>query len=281
MKHLLIRSFFRPAQARLRPALVAVLTIFPLLLVSGCSDLTEISAEQIEPVPEDTSSPENDVVDPDPSVEELELPKYSIDEEELIYYGEVLAYRYGIDVPPDEWLDLVEQECSTFTDDQSTYVYGPAAADVLEDDSRSGLLLETFVFLVVGTDMCDSGYVDSKFERFGSEAILISIAFLTTVIDTESLDFSIADFADYYDNQLVIARYDTSTPPEPDYSDPYDDYEEDEIAPPEYPTSPPDYTEPDPPIEHEGNAGGPTLCDDGTVSNSSGSGTCSHHGGER
>lgn len=278
MKHLPIHSFFSPTQARMRSALVAVFTIFPLLLASGCSAPVERPAEQVEAIPENTFSPEDDVVVPESSVEEL--PKYSIDEEELIYYGEILAYRYGIDVSPDEWLHLVEQECSTFTDDQSTNMYGPAAANVLEDDARSGLLLESFVFLVVGTDMCDSAYVGSGFERFGSEALLISIAFLTTVVDTESLEFSVADFADYYDNQLVIARYDTSTPPEPDYSDPYDDFGEDKIAPPEYPTSPPEYSVPDPPVEHEGNAGGPTLCDDGTVSNSSGSGTCSHHGGE-
>lgn len=278
MKHLPIHSYFSPTQARMRLALVAVFTIFPLLFASGCSVPAERPAEQVEAIPENSFSPEDDLVSPESSVEKL--PKYSIDEEELIYYGEVLAYRYGIDVSPDEWLHLVEQECSTFTDDQSTNMYGPAAANVLEDDARSGLLLESFVFLVVGTDMCDSGYVGSGFERFGSEALLISIAFLTTVVDTESLEFSVADFADYYDNQLVIARYDTSTPPEPDYSDPYDDFGENEIAPPEYPTSPPEDSVPGPPVEHEGNAGGPTLCDDGTVSNSSGSGTCSHHGGE-
>ena len=34
-----------------------------------------------------------------------------------------------------------------------------------------------------------------------------------------------------------------------------------------------------PNIPYAGNGGGPTLCNDGTVSNSSGSGTCSHHGG--
>lgn len=32
-------------------------------------------------------------------------------------------------------------------------------------------------------------------------------------------------------------------------------------------------------IPFEGNGGGPTLCGDGTVSGSSGRGTCSHHGG--
>lgn len=33
-------------------------------------------------------------------------------------------------------------------------------------------------------------------------------------------------------------------------------------------------------IPYEGNGGGPTLCADGMWSHSSGSGTCSHHGGE-
>ena len=32
-------------------------------------------------------------------------------------------------------------------------------------------------------------------------------------------------------------------------------------------------------IPYEGNGGGPTLCQDGTTSHSSGRGTCSHHGG--
>jgi hypothetical protein len=31
---------------------------------------------------------------------------------------------------------------------------------------------------------------------------------------------------------------------------------------------------------HRGNGGGPTPCRDGSISPSSGSGTCSHHGGE-
>jgi hypothetical protein len=34
-------------------------------------------------------------------------------------------------------------------------------------------------------------------------------------------------------------------------------------------------------IPHAGNGRGPTQCADGTVSHSSGRGTCSHHGGER
>lgn len=33
-------------------------------------------------------------------------------------------------------------------------------------------------------------------------------------------------------------------------------------------------------IPYPGNGGGPTLCRDGSISNSSGPGTCSHHGGE-
>lgn len=32
-------------------------------------------------------------------------------------------------------------------------------------------------------------------------------------------------------------------------------------------------------IPYSGNGGGPTLCNDGSISNSSGRGTCSHHGG--
>ena len=36
----------------------------------------------------------------------------------------------------------------------------------------------------------------------------------------------------------------------------------------------------DPTIPYRGNGGGPTQCADGSASNSSGSGTCSHHGGE-
>lgn len=34
-----------------------------------------------------------------------------------------------------------------------------------------------------------------------------------------------------------------------------------------------------PRIQFEGNGGGPTLCEDGSVSGSAGRGTCSHHGG--
>ncbi len=51
-------------------------------------------------------------------------------------------------------------------------------------------------------------------------------------------------------------------------------------TPPTY--TPPSYTPPTyygPTIPYAGNGGGPTLCGDGSVSNSSGSGTCSHHGG--
>lgn len=267
MKHRPIRSFFNFPQARIRSALFVAFTALPLLFASGCALAPESPpagevAEQVEAEPDYSSQSNDGDVIPDSAVEEL--PEYSVVEEELIYYGEVLAFRYGIDVSPDEWLHLAEQECTTFTDDQSTSVYGPAAADALDDETRSDLLLESFVFLVVGTDMCDSGFAGSGFDRFGTEALLISIAFMATVVDTDALDFSAPDFADYYDNELFIARYDISSPSEPEYSD-----------------SPPDYTVPDPPAEYEGNAGGPTLCDDGTVSNSSGSGTCSHHGGER
>lgn len=284
MKYRPIRSFFNYPQARIRLALFVAFTALPLLFASGCSLAPESPPagevdEQVEAEP-DYSSQSSDVeVIPDSAVEEL--PEYSVDEEELIYYGEVLAFRYGIDVSPDEWLHLAEQECTTFTDDQSTSVYGPAAADALDDDTRTSLLLESFVFLVVGTDMCDSGFAGSGFDRFGTEALLISIAFMATVVDTDALDFSAPDFAGYYDSELFIARYDTSSPSEPDYPDPNGEFEEGEADPPAYSDSPPDYTVPDPPIEYEGNADGPTLCNDGTVSNSSGSGTCSHHGGER
>jgi hypothetical protein len=34
-----------------------------------------------------------------------------------------------------------------------------------------------------------------------------------------------------------------------------------------------------PRIPYQGNGGGPTLCNDGSISGSSGPGTCSHHGG--
>ena len=284
MKHRPIRSFFSFPQARIRSALFVAFTALPLLLASGCSLAPESPPagevdEQVEAEPDYSSQSSDGDVIPDSAVEQL--PVYSVDEEELIYYGEVLAFRYGIDVSPDEWLHLAEQECSTFTDDQSTSVYGPAAADALDDDTRSDLLLESFVFLVVGTDMCDFGFAGSGFDRFGPEALLISIAFMATVVDTDALNFSAPDFADYYDNELFIARYDTSSPSEPDYPDPNGGFEEGEADPPEYSDLSPDYTVPDPPVEYEGNAGGPTLCDDGTVSNSSGSGTCSHHGGER
>lgn len=280
MKHRPIRTFFSVPPSRMRSALLVAFTVFPLLFTSACSLIPEPSptgetTEQVEAEPEGSVPADADADLPESSVEEI--PGYSVDEETLIYYGEVLAYRYGIDVSPDEWLHLAEQECTTFTDEMSTSVYGPAAADALEDDPRSGLLLESFVFLVVGTDMCDSGYTSNGFERFGSEAFLTSIAFMTTVVDTDHLDFSAPAFADYYDNQLFITRYDHSSPPEPDHSDPYED---DDLDPQEYPDSPPDYSVPDPTLEYEGNAGGPTLCNDGTVSNSSGSGTCSHHGGE-
>lgn len=57
-------------------------------------------------------------------------------------------------------------------------------------------------------------------------------------------------------------------------------------VPPRPPTTyrpPPTYTPTPsgPTIPYPGNGGGPTQCSDGTVSNSSGSGTCSHHGGIR
>ena len=43
---------------------------------------------------------------------------------------------------------------------------------------------------------------------------------------------------------------------------------------------PPGSTPSGPFIPYPGNGGGPTQCRDGTVSHSSGRGTCSHHGGE-
>lgn len=113
MKHRPIRSLFSHPQARTRSALFVAFTALPLLFASGCSLAPESppageTAEQVEAEPDYSSQSSDGDVIPDPAVEEL--PESSVDEEELIYYGEVLAFRYGIDVSPDEWLHLAEQE---------------------------------------------------------------------------------------------------------------------------------------------------------------------------
>lgn len=72
-----------------------------------------------------------------------------------------------------------------------------------------------------------------------------------------------------------------SGPTMPDVPDPYESSDPVEDEAPGYGSSDPDYPYPGPYNEYGGNAGGPTQCNDGTVSNSSGQGTCSWHGGER
>ena len=276
----------------IRRAFVALVLVFALVALSGCStvekppqtgDSTGSSADPIEKVDPAT------VDEPAPEAVSEDRTEYSIEEEQLIYYGDVLAYRYGIDVAPDEWLSVAKKECDSYSDAGSTRVYGPAAAEQLGDDPRSGLLVESFVFMVIGSYWCGTDESSANIARYGSEAQLITLAFMATVIDHEAIDLSAADFSDYYDNQLFITRYDFDTPPEsdgsdptvPDAPDPYDSSDAFEDEAPEYGSSDPNYPYPGPYNEYEGNSGGPTQCNDGTVSNSSGQGTCSWHGGER
>jgi hypothetical protein len=255
-----------------------MVVVFAFAALSGCAgvedqqqsvDSTGSSAEPIEEV-----NPAA-VDEPAPEAVSEDLNPYSAEDEQLIYYGEVLAYRYGIDVEPDEWLSLAEKECDSYSEAGSTRVYGPASAENLADDPRSGLLLESFVFMVVGSYWCGVDDLGESFERYGSEAQLISLTFLETVNAIGPNNLSAADFSDYYDNQLFITRYEFDTPPEPDTSEPFED------EAPAYGSSDPGYPYSGPYNEYEGNSGGPTLCNDGTVSNSSGQGTCSWHGGER
>lgn len=181
--------------------------------------------------------------------------------------------------------------CATHRPDStagSTRVYGPAAAEDLDEDPRSGLLTESLVFMVIGSYWCGGDESSAEIERYGSEAQLISLAFMATVIDNESINLSVADFSNFYDNQLFIAQQEHAAPREPDYSvpsvpdgpDPFDSSNglDDETA--ESGESDPDYPYEGPYNEYEGNAGGPTQCKDGTRSRSSGQGTCSRHGGE-
>lgn len=292
MKHRspLLRSLLW--QVNIRRAFVALVLVFALVALSGCStvekppqtgDSTGSSADPIEEV-----NPAA-VDEPAPEAVSEDLDPYSAEDEQLIYYGEVLAFRYGIDVEPDEWLSLAEKECDSYSEAGSTRVYGPESAEILAEDPRSGLLLESFVFLVIGSYWCGVDDYGTNFERYGSEAQLISLAFLETVNAIGPTNLSAADFSDYYDNQLFITRYDFDTPPEsdrsdptvPDAPDPYESSDPVEDEAPEYGSSDPDYPYPGPYNEHEGNSGGPTQCNDGTVSNSSGQGTCSWHGGER
>lgn len=261
-----------------RRTFAAMVLVFALVALSGCSAFGEQSKN--DDSTGSTSNPAEDVspaavAEPAPEAVSEDLDPYSEEEEELVYYGEVLAYRYGIDVEPDEWLSLADKECDSYSEAGSTRVYGPASADILADDPRSGLLLESFVFLVIGSYWCGIDDYGESFKRYGSEAELISLAFLETANATGPVHQSVADFSDYYDNQLFIIRYEFDTPPEPDSSDPVED------EAPVYDSSDPDYPYPGPYNEYEGNAGGPTQCNDGTVSNSSGQGTCSWHGGER
>lgn len=269
-----------------------MLLALTLVALSGCSifgeqpptdSSTDSSSDPVEKVDPAT------VDEPAPEAVSEDRTEYSIEEEQLIYYGDVLAYRYGIDVAPDEWLSLAEKECDSYSEAGSTRVYGPESAEILAEDPRSGLLLESFVFLVIGSYWCGVDDYGTNFERYGSEAQLISLAFLETVNAIGPTNLSAADFSDYYDNQLFITRYDFDTPPEsdrsdptvPDAPDPYDSSDAFEDEAPEHGSSDPNYPYPGPYNEYEGNSGRPTQCNDGTVSNSSGQGTCSWHGGER
>lgn len=275
-----------------RRTFATMVLIFALVALSGCSAFGE------QPKNDDstgsTSNPAEDVspaavAEPAPETVVEDLDPYSAEEEELVYYGEVLAYRYGIDVEPDEWLSVADKECDSYSEAGSTRVYGPRSADTLADDPRSGLLLETFVFMVNGSFWCGIDDYGESFKRYGSEAELISLALLETANAIGRVHPSVAGFSDYYDNQLFIIRYEFDTPPEsdmsgptmPDVPDPYESSDPVEDEAPGYGSSDPDYSYPGPYNEYEGNAGGPTQCNDGTVSNSSGQGTCSWHGGER
>ena len=229
------------------------------------------------------------VDEPAPEAVSEDLDRYSAEDEQLIYYGEVLAFRYGIDVEPDEWLSLAKKECDSYSEAGSTRVYGP---EVRRDPRRGSAIRPSARVLRLSGDRLVLVRTDdygTNFERYGSEAQLISLAFLETVNAIGPTNLSAADFSDYYDNQLFITQYDFDTPPEsdrsdptvPDAPDPYDSSDAFEDEAPEYGSSDPDYPYPGPYNEYEGNSGGPTQCNDGTVSNSSGQGTCSWHGGER
>jgi hypothetical protein len=271
--------------------IVSLSLTLALVALSGCTlldgqsetgDSAESPAEHVEEIdPAAASDSSSEPVSED-------MDSYSLEEEQLIYYGEVLAYRHGVTVSPNEWLSVAEKDCDSYSEADSTRVYGPASADDLDADPRSGFLLESFVFMVIGSYWCGGKESSAKIESYGSEAQLISLAFMATVVDNESINLSVADFSNYYDDQLFIARKEYAPPAEPDYSIPsapdlpgtYDSSDGLENETPENDETDPSYPYPDRYHEHAGNSGGPTMCDDGTVSQSSGQGTCSWHGGE-
>lgn len=273
------------AKAIPRPSSIVLLlaVIIVLVLLSGCSIQSD------EPLPDDAPAVSNDEIvtdepaadyapseDATPASSDVGDSAYTSDEQRIIYYGDVLAYRYGVQVPEGEWLQVLDDVCASYSSSDSTMIYGPAAADTLEADQREAFLLESFVFLVGGSFLCDTGTDVSNLDRYGEDATLIYLAFTTTAGDYAGNDIDVADFEFSYDLELATTRN--------EYSDsiPADDTEEypDEEFSPEFPDEVPDSEYPGPYNEYEGNAGGPTHCQDGTVSNSSGQGTCSHHGGE-
>ena len=249
-----------------------------VIALSGCSLLpTEIAQEQPPATPSEdfvADEPAPNYIPPEdstPASSDLADTAQTPDEQRIVFYGEVLSYRYGVEVSEAEWLQVRDKACTSFSSGDSTRIYGPAAADNLDSEQRDAFMLESFVFVVTGSYYCDAISLESNFDRYNQQAGLISLAFMTTINSIGDLDPGVSNFARYYDNQLTITRDEFAAPEYPGYD-----------APPPEDTEPyPEVEYPGPYTEYEGNAGGPTYCEDGTISNSSGQGTCSHHGGEQ
>lgn len=278
----LVEPKLRPYESR---TLLFLAMFVATALLSGCSlladnpsqdDQPSVSAEEI--VTDEPAANYGPPEDSAPASSNIGEPTYTEDELRIIYYGEVLAYRYGVEVPGEEWLQVLTKACDSYSSTDSTIIYGPAAADTLESDPREAFLLESFVFLVGGSFMCGSGTDISHLDRYGDDATLIYLAFTSTANNYAGLDIDAIDFEFSYDLELAANRAEYAAPPfPPDYEQPPgdDDHSSD------YYEEPPDATYPGPGLEYEGNSGGPSFCNDGTISQSSGSGTCSWHGGER
>lgn len=272
----------KPPMARLGNVASTLVLLFALaMLTSGCTSTTDSTAVNASPpVPDkeiitDGPAPTNDTT---PASSDLNDTEYSADEQQILYYGEVLAYRYGIKVSELEWLQVLDKNCASYSSSSGTRIYGLAAADELSADQRESLLLESFVFLVGGSFMCGSGADVSHLDRYGDEATNVYLAFTTTANDYAGVDLDVTDFEYLYDQELKATRDEYLNPPIPQDPAEYPGYDDSSS---DISDEAPDTTDPSPDTEYEGNSGGPTMCDDGTISESSGSGTCSWHGGER
>lgn len=281
MKHRSNHLIMGHSPKHLWPLVAILFAAMPLVLVGGCSQIrdetpadeatetAEVITDEVAPAEEDDAAL--------PLSEEEEVSTYTADKQRLLYYGEVLAYRYGVEVTDEEWLNVADEECSSYMSGDSRKVYGPASAETLAVEIRSDFLLEAFVFLVAGSEMCVVGPIGDSFDRYGTGALTIFLSFTTTIGETDGYDLDIVDFANHYDLELELARNEYADPTAPLAPVPFPD-DDDSTSPDDHEA--PDTNHPGLATEHEGNSGGLTMCNDRSISQSSGSGTCSWHGGE-